>query len=363
MGAHIEQVLREGALTLAVRKYADGRYGFDYHPSGAERVRVRLLDFHEAAKRGREMLGAADAGHINRLSIDPEEFAEFIRWKAMKREPSRVAGLVAAFLETKRQRGISQASILDLKSALDGFAKRFGETPLAEVSRADVEAYLHERKRSPRRFNNMLTSICGLYRYARKRNLLCAELTPVETIDRKKVAVTVETYTPAELTAILDATPRAWRAMFVLGAFCGLRPEEICPETRGKERKEGLRWENILWAKGKVDVPAITSKVRRRRFAALTEPAMAFLDDLREKSGPVVPGLLYRGLRLEWALEAKVRFKKNGFRHSYASYRLALTKDIGALALEMGNSPRMIFTHYLELKHEDEAREWFAIRP
>jgi hypothetical protein len=36
---------------------------------------------------------------------------------------------------------------------------------------------------------------------------------------------------------------------------------------------------------------------------------------------------------------------------------------MAALALELGNSPAMIFTHYLDLKHRDEARKWFGIRP
>ena len=54
-------------------------------------------------------------------------------------------------------------------------------------------------------------------------------------------------------------------------------------------------------------------------------------------------------------------WKANALRHSFISYRLAKTKDIAAVALEAGNSPRMIFAHYRELCTESEAADWFGI--
>jgi hypothetical protein len=50
-------------------------------------------------------------------------------------------------------------------------------------------------------------------------------------------------------------------------------------------------------------------------------------------------------------------------RHSFISYRLALSKDIAATALESGNSPKLIFSSYRELCTESEAAEWFGIFP
>jgi hypothetical protein len=53
----------------------------------------------------------------------------------------------------------------------------------------------------------------------------------------------------------------------------------------------------------------------------------------------------------------------NGLRHSYASYRLAIKKDVAAVALEMGNSPRKLFQNYRELVTAAEAKRWFATFP
>ena len=152
-----------------------------------------------------------------------------------------------------------------------------------------------------------------------------------------------------------------WIPTLVFQAFCGLRPEEVCPEK--DTGKQGIQWEDVLWDKGKVNVPASASKVRRRRFAALTEAAMAFLLPHKGASGPVVGKRRFWHYLADWKKRDGIVWKPDGLRHSFASYRLAVTKDVQALALEMGNSAAMIFKHYLDLKHEDEGKEWFAIRP
>jgi len=59
----------------------------------------------------------------------------------------------------------------------------------------------------------------------------------------------------------------------------------------------------------------------------------------------------------------KIDWKKNALRHSFISYRVAKSKDVAGVALEAGNSPKMIFEHYRELVTPKEATEWFGIVP
>jgi hypothetical protein len=59
----------------------------------------------------------------------------------------------------------------------------------------------------------------------------------------------------------------------------------------------------------------------------------------------------------------KFRWKKNGLRHSFISYRVAAVQDVAKVSLEAGNSPQMIFKHYRELVRPKEAEEWFEIKP
>ena len=42
---------------------------------------------------------------------------------------------------------------------------------------------------------------------------------------------------------------------------------------------------------------------------------------------------------------------------------MAETKSAAQVALEAGNSPKMLFEHYRELVTEDEAKEWFGLTP
>ena len=77
----------------------------------------------------------------------------------------------------------------------------------------------------------------------------------------------------------------------------------------------------------------------------------------RARSSFCESGILVRGKRV------KFQWKNNALRHSYASYRLADVKDAACVALEMGNSPAMLFRNYRELVTEQQAHEWFALMP
>jgi hypothetical protein len=57
------------------------------------------------------------------------------------------------------------------------------------------------------------------------------------------------------------------------------------------------------------------------------------------------------------------RWEANGLRHSYISYRLAVLHDTARVALESGNSPKVIFAHYRELVVPDMATKWFSVNP
>jgi integrase len=359
--ANLSKTLRNGALKIDILQYADGRFGFDWQPDEYDRKRVRLRSLADAEERARELLGATKAGTVDLLKIEPDEYAEFLRWRSERRNARPVPELVQRFLATKELRGLSEKHLRGLKSTLNLFAKSF-PCSVGKLSRLGVEAWLEGRGVGPRRWNNVLADIVALIRFARRDGSIGTDLTPVELIERKKVEVTVSTYSPAELTAILRAVDSEWLPTIALGAFCGLRPEEIAPEQRNA--KDGIRWENILWNKAKVDVPASVSKTRRRRFAPLPDAAAAFLQPWRGARGPVAPERRFCHYlpRLKRA-DKSIVWKADALRHSFASYRLAILKDIQELSLEMGNSPAMIHSHYLDLKHEDEAERWFGLRP
>ena len=58
-----------------------------------------------------------------------------------------------------------------------------------------------------------------------------------------------------------------------------------------------------------------------------------------------------------------VKWKRNGLRHSFGSYRMEQTKNEGQVALEMGNSPQVVKDHYFEIVDERAAKEYWSIKP
>lgn len=54
---------------------------------------------------------------------------------------------------------------------------------------------------------------------------------------------------------------------------------------------------------------------------------------------------------------------KDVLRHSCASYLLALKRDAQAVALELGNSPTILFKHYRELVSQEQARRFWNLIP
>ena len=70
-----------------------------------------------------------------------------------------------------------------------------------------------------------------------------------------------------------------------------------------------------------------------------------------------------RHCRAARKVKAPFRWKRNGLRHAFCSYRLSVTQDLNRVALEAGNSPAMIHAHYKELVSSADALAWFNTLP
>ena len=164
-------------------------------------------------------------------------------------------------------------------------------------------------------------------------------------------------YRPEELSAMLTGIESKWVPLVALGAFAGLRTAEI----------HRLEWQDIDLHGGHIVIGKAKSKTAQRRILPILPALRAWLSPLVDKSGAVIPHYsgdapLLRAFRQ--ALEPlKVKLVPNGFRHSYATYRLADVQSADQVALEMGNSPRKLFQNYRELATKTQAEKWFTVMP
>jgi integrase len=147
------------------------------------------------------------------------------------------------------------------------------------------------------------------------------------------------------------AIPKSLIPFIALGAFAGLRAAEL----------QRLDWSEIDLARGYVTVAASKAKTRKRRLVPISDNLRLWLEPHRQESGPI--SLLDKPQVVARKYCYGFKWAKNGLRHSYISYRLAVIHDTGRVALEAGNSPEIIFGHYRELVTPEAATDWFSIKP
>jgi integrase len=349
------KTISKNGLSLDVKQFADGRFGFDQRDEHGRQCKTRLNSLADAVAAADRVLTAGTAGTVDLSRIDRDDYLEFLKWRNARGTSRPIPALVDEFLAEKKTSGISFYTARDYANALLPFALAF-KGPLSSVYRAQVISWLDERKTQARRWNNILAGLKSLCVWARKNRALTAELHDIETISPKRIRQTVETYSPAEMVAILAKVEDEWLPAVALGAFAGCRPEEVAPDP--KAGKLGMVWGDIDLRRGKVIIRAEVSKTRHKRFIPINPALLSFLGDLGPASDPIAPLKKLSNQSRRWT----DRWIRDGLRHSYASYRLAETQDLAALALEMGNSPGIIRRHYDSCRFPEESAEWFAIR-
>jgi len=279
-----------------------------------------------------------------------------------------VADLKDKFLAAKKDEQLSERYVDDATSRLTKFAKGF-RCNIASVTADQITTWLDGIKARGRTRNNYRNSIVALFRYARARGHLPrnevteAELVPV--VKAKPSAIGI--YTPGQLAVMLSAIPSELLPSVTIAAFAGVRSQEVLR----------LTWEDINLRKGHIVVAAEKAKTASRRIVPMVPALKAWLARCKEKKGLVVTGFAQPqswnraigrhvtryNVGAKTANRPQIPRINNGLRHSYASYRLAIKKDIPAVALEMGSSPRKLFQNYRELVTAAEARRWFATFP
>ena len=224
------------------------------------------------------------------------------------------------------------------------------------LTTADVQRWLDGLKLAPVTVNNFRRLLYTLFTFAESCGYSFKGSNPVANV--KPLSASggeIEIFTPDEITKLLEAASPDFLPFLAIGAFAGLRTSEI-----GR-----IAWPDVDLESGFITVGKTKSKTKARRLVPIQPNLAAWLATCANRTGLVVN---FTGHELEAARAAcvkasGVKWKDNGLRHSYASYRLAQIQNAGQVSLEMGNSPAMIFKHYRELVRPTAAAAWFAIEP
>lgn len=272
------------------------------------------------------------------------------------RKAPKTEQILNDMIEELRDLRRSPRHINGLKQTLAYFAADFPD--LRKVQYCDLAIYLRALNVGPRRRDNIRGGIVQLFRYARKNGIL-DELrqTVAERIPQIRQGHEIATWTPHEARLLLEHVCPRWIPCVAIGLFAGLRTSEILR----------LDWNAFKWELG---VIAVTRKIARKSKVDRLVPIQPNLLEWLEpypKIGPLYPGN-FKTAENAYSREIKrirartgLARKDNANRHSFGSYRLAVTKSYMQVALEMGNSPEKVRSNYNDPKAESEGLEYFAI--
>jgi integrase len=257
-------------------------------------------------------------------------------------------------LEAKRLDGVSAAYLRDLKTRLPHIAAAFSN-PIGQVTQGQLENWLRSLPGSLRSRNNYRGLVVTLWRFARRRGYLLRDrATEADLLPRVKDNGTeIEIFPSAEFAKLIAKADANVVPFLAIGAFTGLRHAELLR----------LEWEDVRFDQGFVEVKAKKAKTAQRRLVPIQSNLEAWLAPYRAQTGPVCVWSRIGRKASVLARELGIRWPKNGMRHSYATYRLAQCQDAAKVALEMGNTPAMIFRHYRELVTPCDAAAWWSIAP
>ena len=274
-----------------------------------------------------------------------------------------VADASERFLATKNAEGLSARHCKDLRRITGKLVHAFAVN-LKDVTGEDLSRYIAGLKMGAVSKNNHLRNIKTLFTFARSHGWLTKnETTAADAVNfvktkRKPPAI----FTPAETAALLANAGERFLPYLALIAFGGVRADEISEdEPRPGEERGQLRWEDIDFDRGVINVPEAVSKTIRRKITM--QPNLAkWLAPYRGRAG-FIYALEPSTDREKCAAAAKVKWKHNALRHSFASYRLEACKNAAEVSLEMGNSPRMVLQRYADVVHAEDAVAYWNITP
>jgi len=261
-----------------------------------------------------------------------------------------------------------ERTIWDLKNRLGRFAKAF-HCPIASVETSDIQQWLDGLKTGQRNTINFRNKLSVLWNWALRRNYVLSNVVerterPMENDNGK-----IEIYTAVELSRLLASATPEFLPCLAIGAFAGLRSSEI----------QRLTWDDVNLARGHIIASAKKVGTPSRRLVPIQPNLAQWLAPYANRKGLVWNEtttdfcIAQRETAAATAIEADsekmvaaqdpVKWKHNGLRHSFISYRLAMLQNDSQVALEAGNSAGVIHSSYKELVTPDDAKAWFGITP
>lgn len=270
--------------------------------------------------------------------------------------PLSLSDAILLFLKSKEKSGFDDRYIITLKQLLNRFQKDIPAKTVKDSVFSFEQWMLRQHWQNTSLASN-LGRMSSFFRFAVNRQWI--EKNPCDSFEKPRI----HRGTPQILTLAQSEQVMRWTmghkpsmlAYLALALFSGVRPEEL----------EVLPWGAVDLRALHVIVSAEASKVSRRRICPIPPNAAKWLA-VAQKTGAHLPVSQSSRKRFLKELREPLGFKhwpQDVLRHTAASYMLAKVQDAGKVALWLGNSPKILMTHYAQLVESRDARSFWKINP
>lgn len=286
--------------------------------------------------------------------------------KAHKRPPQRrtLNEVRIEFLASKSKR--SKRHFESLTNDTKFLTDKFGPRPILDLHVSELSEWLVSMAVEPRTKQNRWANVRTMFRWARRIGYLPDIQTEIDRMDPALWATEsredwteddgfgeVRLLTPDQLRALFKSLPERLIPVLALGAFAGVRRSEA----------SRLHWRMVQ--EGHIEVPRIIArKKKKRRMAPYLPACSAWLEPCRQREGLIIPHNDRFNQVTAIAKSIGIDpWPQNVLRHSFISYRLAITMNAHQVAHEAGTSVQKIECNYDEKATKKDAEAWFAIFP
>jgi len=306
--------------------------------------------------------------------VEPHEIIEACRfWREHRPGGTFVPKIVDAAVDEylARLRGEIRARRHRTETSyLTAFQTKFGERQLSEIEAIEIKDWAKEKGWSKVTFNDVLAAISRFFKDAKARNYAAVNPAEAQRIDRFKIrGSTVEILMPGVARKIMNSIEDELKPFLALWLWSGARKEEASK----------LSWDQIGAGleSGSIFLRAEQAKTGFHRSLPISGNLRAWLMAYRKPSGPVLPARwispdpnrqmdLLAYLQRHMARKAKIKWVKNGPRHSFGTFHLKVHGDPASTINAMGTSLEKLNRYYasrLDTVTQEAAKAWFDIFP
>ena len=368
-----DQVKAEGstALALSGRERLDAVEALRMFPTSeirqAANHALEILPYPANRADTSEALailrGDVDLGEMEKPRHSPlAEAARFwLRHHPEGATPPSVKEVLEKYLDAKRHR--RPETIREIRNKAGRFCNDFGDRTIADVTTQDIDSWLTENTPTPGNKKKYLRILHAFFDFAQRKWNMESNPTDKVFVDKHDLdEVLPEAYSVGEVARMLRAAAAHEKAdrivpTLVIGLLGGLRPSEI----------QASDWKDISFAEKHIRVRPETAKRRRQRYVEMSDNLCAWLAPYRRTAGPVAPpSITFRRLRAEILEEAGIgKWLRDGLRHTFASYHLAMYEDEAKTAFELGHrgNASVVYEHYRKLVKKTDAQKFWDLYP